>query len=420
MAERQEAAAAVTKKSKKMQKIYLHASLFFLTILSSFGQTTAPDSIAFKSRKLKTQEINFVSSYYTQDGNNSAVTGGIGTEKLTDVATTFDITMAKGDAQNRLHSFRLEVGFDHYSSASSDLIDPSTISSASAADNRIYPSLSWVMQDDAKGYSMGAGISISTEYDYFSKGVNVNFAKLSKDRNREVGLSLSAFLDSWSMIYPIELRTIETPSGPVANPDAGGTNPRNSYNGSISLAQVINKRLQASVMLDLAYQTGQLATPYQRVYFTDNSVNVEKLPDTRVKIPVAIRLNYFATDRILVKSFYRFYSDDWGILAHTAEVELPYKLTPFLSISPFYRFYTQSAADYFAPYKEHTAQQEFYTSDYDLSGFASHLFGLNLRYNSADGILGVSKLNTLELRYDHYNRDTGLVADAIALAVTIK
>ncbi|QHL86042.1 DUF3570 domain-containing protein [Nibribacter ruber] len=403
-----------------MQKIYLHASLFFLTILSSFGQTTQPDSTTFKSRKLKTQEINFVTSYYRQDGNNSAVTGGIGTEELTDVATTFDITMAKGDAKNRLHSFRLEVGFDHYSSASSDLIDPTTISSASAADNRIYPSLSWAMQDDVKGYSIGAGLSVSTEYDYFSKGVNVNFAKYSKDRNREIGLSLSAFLDSWSMIYPIELRTLQTPSGPVDNPDAEGTNPRNSYNASASLAQVINKRLQASLILDLAYQTGQLATPYQRVYFTDNSVHVERLPDTRVKVPLGLRLNYFATDRILVKTFYRFYTDDWGIMGHSAEVELPFKLTPFLSVSPFYRFYSQSAADYFAPYRAHTAQEEFYTSDYDLSEFVSHLFGVNLRYNSAAGILGISKLNTLELRYDHYNRDTGLVADAVSLAVTLK
>ncbi|MGV3538202.1 MAG: DUF3570 domain-containing protein [Rufibacter sp.] len=404
-----------------MRKICLHASLFFLSILSSFGQTTTNvDSAAFKPRKLKTQEINFVSSYYSQDGDKSAVTGGIGTEKLTDVANTFDITLAKGDHKNRLHSFKLEVGFDHYTSASSDRIDPSTISSASAGDNRIYPSLSWVMADDAKGYSIGAGVSVSTEYDYFSKGVNINFAKSSKDRNREVGLSLSAFLDTWSMIYPIELRTLVTPAGSIANPDASGTNPRNSYNGSISLAQVINKRLQASLMLEGAYQTGQLATPYQRVYFTDNTVHVEKLPDTRLKIPIGLRVNYFATDRILVKTFYRFYKDDWGILAHTAEVELPYKLTPFLSVSPFYRFYSQSAADYFAPHQKHTAQAEFYTSDYDLSAFNSHLVGLNLRYNAADGIFGIKKFNTLEVRYDHYSRDTGLVADALALAVTIK
>ncbi len=403
-----------------MQKIYLHASLFFLTILSSFGQTTQPDSTSFKSRKLKVEEINFVSSYYTQEGNNSAVTGGIGTEKLTDVATSFDITMTKGDAQSRLHSFSLEVGFDHYTSASSDQIDPTTISSASAADNRIYPSLSWAMQDDVKGFSVGAGVSVSTEYDYLSKGVNVNFAKSSKDRNREVGFSVSAFLDAFNMIYPIELRTLQTPAGLIENPDARGTKPRNSFNGSVSLAQIINKRLQASVMLEGVYQSGQLATPYQRVYFKDNSVHVEKLPDTRLKVPVGVRLNYFATDRIVLKTFYRFYLDDWGIMAHTAEIELPYKLTPFFSVAPFYRFYTQSSADYFAPYGVHTGQNEFYTSDYDLSDFNSHLLGVNLRYNSATGILGISKLNTIELRYDHYTRDTGLVANAIALAVTIK
>ncbi|AKQ45201.1 hypothetical protein TH63_05450 [Rufibacter radiotolerans] len=405
-----------------MRKIYLHASLFFLSILSSFAQTTPPppDSAAFRSRKLKTQEINFVTSYYTQDGNNSAVTGGIGTEELTDVATTFDITMTKGDFRNRLHSFRFELGFDHYSSASSDLIDPTTISSASAADNRIYPSLNWTMQDDAKNYAVGAGVSVSTEYDYFSKGVNFNFTKFSQDRNQEFGLALSAFLDNWSMIYPIELRTLETPSGPISNPDAGGTNPRNSYNGTFTFSQVINQRMQASFILDLAHQTGQLATPYQRVYFQDNSVHVEKLPDSRTKIPIGARFNFFATDRILLRSFYRFYIDDWGISAHTAELEVPYKLTPFLSISPFYRYYTQTAADYFAPYREHTAQNEFYTSDYDLSDFSSNLFGVNVRFNSANGIFHISKLNTLELRYGHYDRSTGLVSDAITLAATIK
>jgi hypothetical protein len=38
------------------------------------------DGIGF--RTLKLDEINIVSAYYAQDGNHSAVTGGIGTEKL--------------------------------------------------------------------------------------------------------------------------------------------------------------------------------------------------------------------------------------------------------------------------------------------------------------------------------------------------
>ncbi|GEO07126.1 hypothetical protein AAE02nite_47900 [Adhaeribacter aerolatus] len=403
-----------------MQKICLSASLFFLSILSSFSQTAPPDSDSFKSRKLKAEEVNFVSSYYNQDGDNSAVTGGIGTEKLTDISSVFDISLTRTDLRNRLHTLRLEAGIDHYTSASSDRIDPNTISSASASDNRFYPGVTWTRLDAEKHYTLGASLSMSREYDYFSKGASFNFSQFSKDHNREFGLTLGAYLDTWKIIYPIELRTLATSTGLIPNPEASGSKPRNSYNASFVLTQVINKRMQLSLLLDLAFQSGQLATPYQRVYFQDKSVHVEHLPAQRLKIPAGIRFNYFATDRVVLRSFYRFYTDDWGITAHTAELEVPYKLTPFLSLSPFYRFYTQTAADYFAGYQQHGMQQAFYTSDYDLSAFNSHLAGLNLRLNSASGILGINKLNTVEIRYGHYNRSNGLISNSITLGVTLK
>lgn len=403
-----------------MRKICLQAALFFVSILTSFGQTTAPDSAGFSSRKLKVEEINFVTSYYTQDGDNSAVTGGIGTEELTDISGIFDISLNKTDLRNRVHNFRFGLGIDHYTSASSDKIDPTTVSSASSADNRFYPSLAWTRTDEEKQYSIGAGVSVSTEYDYLSTGGSLSFSRFSKDHNREFGLSLGAYLDTWTVIYPIELRSMPGPGGQVPNPEARGSKPRNSYNASFTYSQVINPRMQLSLLLDLAYQSGQLGTLYQRVYFRDESVHVEQLPGTRVKVPLGVRFNYFATDRLLMRAFYRFYLDDWGISAHTAELELPYKITPFLSVSPYYRFYTQTEADYFAGYRQHAPPDNFYTSDYDLSAFNSHLEGLNLRLNSATGILGIHKLNTLELRYGHYNRSNGLVSDAVTLAATLK
>ncbi len=59
----------------------------------------------YAARQLKVEEINFVSSYYTQDGNNSAVTGGIGTEKLTDIANSFELKLIKLDMKNNKHTF---------------------------------------------------------------------------------------------------------------------------------------------------------------------------------------------------------------------------------------------------------------------------------------------------------------------------
>src|SRR5438067_11886050 len=120
-----------------MRKLSLTAIGMFLSILAAFSQSS--DS-AYKSKKLTLDEVDFVSGYYHQNGNNSAVTGGIGTEDLTDFANTIDLKLYKYDARHRKHSLGFEFGIDHYTSASSDKIDPYTISSASMSDTRFYPS----------------------------------------------------------------------------------------------------------------------------------------------------------------------------------------------------------------------------------------------------------------------------------------
>jgi Tat protein secretion system quality control protein TatD with DNase activity len=66
------------------------------------------------------EEANIVSSYYKQDGNHAAVTGGIGSQQLTDISNTIDLKLSKYDKRNRKHSFIGEFGIDHYTSASSD------------------------------------------------------------------------------------------------------------------------------------------------------------------------------------------------------------------------------------------------------------------------------------------------------------
>ena len=124
-----------------MKKICISVGLL-LTLLRA-GHAQSVEKPAYEKRKLKFEEINIVSSYYNQDGNNSAVTGGIGTEKLTDLAQSFDLVMSKTDQKNRLHTFAFDFNIDHYTSASSDNIDPLTVSSASRSDTHVYPSLSW-------------------------------------------------------------------------------------------------------------------------------------------------------------------------------------------------------------------------------------------------------------------------------------
>ena len=111
-----------------MKRIFLTAAGLF-ALLHTFAQQ-ATDTTGFKSRQLKVEEVNLVSSYYAQDGNNAAVTGGIGSQKLTDIVNVIDVKLTRYDKKLRKHSYTIEAGIDHYTSASSDQVDLKANSSA--------------------------------------------------------------------------------------------------------------------------------------------------------------------------------------------------------------------------------------------------------------------------------------------------
>ncbi len=417
-----------------MRKTPFLIIFYFAGILYSFSQTPASndssaivtrnlnnseavsDSSGFKIKKLSYDEINFVSGYYSQDGNHSGVTGGIGTEKLTDFANTIELKLSGINKHGNKNILSAEVGIDTYTSASSDNIAP--LSSASRQDTRIYPSLTYSTKNTKNHLTLGGGVSYSHEFEYESRGVNAFLIKSAKNENRELGISLFAYSDGWKVIYPYELRS-QSQQGNQEESDYS-ISPRNSFQATFSLSQVINKRMQMALIIDPAYQQGQLSTLYQRVYFTDNSERVEKLPDTRFKIPAGIRMNYFMNDKLLIRTFYRFYTDSWGDNAHTADIETVIKLTPFFSVSPFYRFSQQSGIKYFAAKNDHLLNDEYYTSDYDLSAFTSNFFGAGFRLFPPSGVFGLNKWNSIEIRYGHYLRSTDLVANSISMALKFK
>jgi hypothetical protein len=408
-----------------MRYISLTIVFFYLSIIASFAQIKSPEA-SFEKRKLKFEEANLVNSYYSQDGNNSAVTGGVGTEKLTDISNSFDLKLSRYGKTGLKHTYTFEVGFDTYTSASSDKIDPATVTSASYSDVRIYPSLSWNIANEQKGNSIGFSASFSGEYDYTSIGGGLNYTKSSKDKNRDFSVKLQAFFDTWAVIMPIELRSNYRFEGYTQGDNA----PRNSFSAALSLAQVISKDLQVLIMVEPAYQSGLLSTRYQRVYFNDinnfnpdgsrGTLKSEFLPDNRLKLPIGARLNYFWGDHLVLRSFARYYTDDWGINSSTAELETVVKITPFASISPFYRYYQQSASEYFAGINQHQLSNTFYTSDYDLSKFNSNYFGAGIRFAPPAGVLKLQRITMVELRYGHYSRSNGLSSNIISMNLRFK
>ncbi len=396
-----------------MKRVILTAAAF-LSILQSYGQRHI-DSTGFGSRKLKIEEINFISSYYSQTGNHASVTGGIGSQKLTDLANILDVNLVKYDKKYRKHTFGIEIGVDQYTSASSDMIDLKANSSSSHSDMRIYPSLIWNVENIKKGTSFTIGASNSSEFDYSSNGAHIGFSKKTNNKNGEFTVKLQTYFDQVKLVTPIELRANSSTTDIVY-----GTSSRNSFSGTFGYSQIINDRFQIMVMADIVQQEGYLSLPFHRVYFSDSSIHQENLPDSRFKLPIGVRASYFLNDRITFKCYYRFYTDNWGLNSHTVSLEVPVKIAPFFSISPSYRFYHQNASKYFAPYREHSAQDQYYTSNYDQSSFNSNFLGLNVRYAPPKGVLGSRHFTMIELRYGYYSRSEGLSSSIFTVNLKFK
>lgn len=398
--------------NEPMKKKYIVFGLFAVYSIYGFGQVSKPAS----KNKIARSTIEIVYGHYVQNGNHSAVTGGTGTEKLSVYSP--EITINK--QVDSLNSYSVNIGVDVVSSASTDNID-FIVSSASSLDGHGYFNLGYNRKlKRHRNTTIGGAVSAALESDYLSKGVAISFSKTSKDLQREFSASIETYFDDlrWGrlngvrplkLVYPSELR----------NTDWFDEYRRYSYSLNLGYQQTINEKMIVGFFPGFHFQEGILSTPFHRVYFNDGSLKVENLPQNRIKIPVGIRLHSYLGNGYFLKNFYRFYWDDFGILAHTISAELAIKMSPLIILSPHVRFYTQKGTSYFKPYREHDPDEEFYTSDYDLSSFQSYETGLEARFLGT-GREGFNPfINSFTMRYSWYKRTDGLKAHIITLVLSL-
>ena len=236
--------------------------LIILTSLSFLFPLLAQEINPPKNKQAKKEsspiDADFLFHYYKQDGDNSAVTGGVGTEKLTDVATQIIVNIPL-DSVSQL---KVSAEFNYYTSASTDNIDLN-VSSASKDDYHGQFSFDYTRKNLAKKYYYGFLAGGSSETDYISISIGGRWGIESGDGNRGVDLSARAFFDKWMIILPDELR--------ILNQDKIETDNRRSYYLSITYFQVLSKRLQSSLTTEFVYQHGLLSTPFHRTFF-ENSI----------------------------------------------------------------------------------------------------------------------------------------------------
>ncbi len=392
-----------------------------MSILTTAQDAEQETSTSYKKRVLESTEVDFLTSYYTQDGDNAAVTGGFGTEELTDFTPTIVVSVPLNDDD----VLTIDAGISAYTSASSSNVDPFDgngaanpfVASSGASRKDVLTTVSgnYSHSSDDRNDIWSANVALASEYDYFSIGFGGSYTRLFNEKNTEISLKANVFLDTWNAIYPSELR--DQPTFIKFDDES-----RNSYSLGLGFSQILSKKLQGSLSVDIIQQEGLLSTPFQRVQFADVTDvivqeftlgdDIERLPDSRFKIAAGGRLHYYINETFAVRTFYRYYTDDWGVNSHTASIEIPIKISNKFTLYPSYRFYMQTAADYFESFNQHLSTQEFYTSDFDLSDFDANQYGFGVSYTDIFAKTHIWKfgLKSIDLRFRQYERNSGLKA----------
>ncbi|MEQ1802100.1 MAG: DUF3570 domain-containing protein [Gammaproteobacteria bacterium] len=176
----------------------------------------------------------------------------------------------------------------------------------------------------------------------------------------------------------------------------------------LGVTQVITRNLILGLSYEAVADEGFLNNPYRQVRYVDPGdptnwlTQPELYPETRASNAVAIRGKYHLPYRAAVSGEYRFFTDDWGIDAHTFEAGY---VQPFRTKWLFdfkYRFYTQSAADFYSDLFPYANAQNFLARDKELSTFQSHGPHLGVTYTFLDRQGDWPLKGTLNFAADYY------------------
>ena len=221
--------------------------------------------------------------------------------------------------------------------------------------------------DDMKTL-IGAGLSI--EPDYQSRFASFSQAVDLDDKRTTVSAGLSftqsdirASLDAnaaadWGA-YPDQVRFYRGASTLFGS--------RRDWSFNAGLTRVLNKSMLLSSNVGLTRSSGYLSNPYKAAVFAfddpDQFVDstglrfvvlhgvLEKRPDLRNQLSWSTKLvAYIEPLSAALHAEYTLFRDDWGITAHTLDASLYQPLGEDWMLVPGLRFYTQSKADFYAPY----------------------------------------------------------------------
>ncbi|MCC6631368.1 MAG: DUF3570 domain-containing protein [Gammaproteobacteria bacterium] len=155
-------------------------------------------------------------------------------------------------------------------------------------------------------------------------------------------------------------------------------------NYRLGVTQVLTRDLLASFNFETVTEQGYLQNPYRFMRFLNAggtySRGPEIFPRTRTSNAGSLMLKYYLPWRAAVQGQYRFYTDTWGINAHTGSLEYTHPLWNRWVFSGSYRYYTQTGATFWSDLFPRDGYQNFMARDKENSPLATHTIGIGASY----------------------------------------
>jgi hypothetical protein len=199
-------------------------------------------------------------------------------------------------------------------------------------------------------------------------------------------------------------KNLKDASGVIANdPNFAETMDSQSFN--VSVSQIITKNLILAGQYEVITDEGFLRSPYRSIrYFTDplnQALAPEQYPNTRSSNAVSVRAKYFLPYRAAIDTMYRFYTDTWGVLGHTAELGYVHPTNNEKWIfEARLRYYTQEAADFYQDIFPRADYANFMARDKELATYSAITAGLGATYEFKIQRFPWLTKGQLNLRYD--------------------
>jgi hypothetical protein len=208
------------------------------------------------------------------------------------------------------------------------------------------------------GHSLKVGGSYSYEPDYTSRGVSLQDALSFNQKNTDLLLGLAYSDDE-----------VGAAGSPVSEQ-------KQVWDAVVGVSQLISNRTIFKINLGLTYKEGYLSDPYKRTLFEGVGVFPENRPHTRTDVLLVSELSHYlqALESNLELGI-RLAHSDHGMTSTTLTGGLTREFFDGrLTLRPSIRYYRQSAAEYYQVSLRR--DQEFYSSDYRVSGLESLTLGV--------------------------------------------